>query len=118
MLRRNFLKLFGLVPFVSVTKLVSNEPKEEKWYAIVGSSYHQPGCVYSNSRFEIELESGCIPKPHKCAFVGKEGKCHTARVGKLEDWADPIIGIFLTERYQKDVKWDNERKVFISNVLS
>lgn len=107
MLRRNFLKLLGLIPFIAVPKpatggLIGKGPKipihapeipSPKWYVIVSISK-----TYST---ELELTDDCIPKVGEIAYLMLDG-----RVGDSirRTYKYPIhIGVFLTGRYQKNV---------------
>lgn len=110
MLRRNFLKLCGLVPFTRAITLNKTKPtvtygavackiKEEKWYAKVSRNGFEGLFVSTGyATYEVELESNCIPKKYDIAFIKRCGLA-----SNIADNHNPILGLFVTERYQKDV---------------
>lgn len=78
----------------------------QKWYAKVLITYYgikyglgEQGNYYT-STCEVEIDSGCFPKINYTARVGKNGIV-TNMIFDDDLNPNPIIGLFVTERYQK-----------------
>ena len=115
MLRRNFLKLLGLIPFITVPKLatgglIGKGPKvpvkipevSSKWYVIV--SINNPDLLQKRLQepsysTELELSGDCNPRIGDIAYLMLDGT-----VGGViqRTYKYPVhIGTFISKRYQK-----------------